>query len=245
MLEEIEREGADPFAALEKETPSESLPKKEPKEGEPKEGDNTPVEPIPFHQDARWIKREEELKELRERDELRGKELQDLKAFREEAEKRFTPNKTLIPDWFKELYGENDVAWQKYSEREVQREQEITQRILGEQQKAQKQQAEEVSRWNHWVDDEVGKLQKEGQTFDRNRLIKTMLDYRPTDEDGNLDFKAGMKIYQALEEKETPSLDARKELADATMQTGSKGEKPKKDYMTSAELRSKSWQTIA
>ena len=41
-------------------------------------------------------------------------------------------------------------------------------------------------------------LEDEGKKFDKNKLAATMLEYRPTDSDNNLDFQAGYKIYQAL-----------------------------------------------
>lgn len=232
---EIGREGSDPFAELEKDTPSESLPEKEPEvieEDKATEGENTP-----FHKDPRWIRREEEAAHLREENARISAEVASLK---EVTSKLHTP--VSIPEWFKELYGENESAWSKYSEREVQREQEIEQRVL-QKQEAQRQEAQqETQRWSQWVDEEIAKLSAEGAVFDRNKLIKTMLDYRPTDENNNFDFKKGYEIYkkdEALEVKVAPEhSQARKQLAD-TATASRKGEKKAKDYMTTADLRNK------
>lgn len=239
QLDSFEREGADPFAALEK-TPAESLPAKDTAE------EAAPEEAVPFHKDARWIKREEELNQLRERDEVNARELAELKAFKEETTKRFAPARTNIPDWFKELYGENEVAWQKYSEREVVREQEIEQRLLDRQYQAEQQKVAESQHWNRWVESEFTKLQAEGATFDRNKFASYMLKYKPTDDAGNLDFKAGYELYQLKEGGDTAEKsDARKQLADTTTRSTSRGEKPRKEFMTPADLRNTSWNNIA
>ena len=116
ILAEVKKEGDNPFVNLdtEKETPSDSPNEKEPKVEEPSKGDNTTEgekpKDVPFHEHPRWKEREEELKELR--------------AFKEEVTDKFQelekPHSKSgnIPDWFKELYGENEVAWQKYEEHE-------------------------------------------------------------------------------------------------------------------------------
>lgn len=227
-IEEIEREGADPFAALEKEAPSESLPEKKPEGDAPKEGVNTPEENVPFHKDPRWIKREQEAEQLRA-------EVASLKELRSPTEE--------VPEWFKELYGDNQLAWNKYSERERQREEEIEKRVIDRQTQQVQQQQAEVQHWSKWVDDQIAGLEKEGKTFDRNKLIKTMLDYRPTDEENNFDFKKGYEIYQALEGKDPAKSQARKELAD-TVTKSTPSEPAKKDFMTSKDLRHRSWANL-
>lgn len=231
--DDFKREGSDPFADVVKETPPESLPDKKPEETEgskPVEGDNTPDKELPFHEHPRWKAREEELENLRH-------EVIELKTLKEDKKEN-----TTIPEWFKELFGENEKAWEKYSERESVREQEIEQKIISRQEETRVQSENEIKYWNKWVDDEIGRLEGEGKHFDKNKLIKTMLDYRPSDEKGNFDFNAGYKIYEALEMKEAnpAKSEARKQLAD-TATKSSRSEPQKKDYMTSNELRHKSW----
>lgn len=238
ILSDVKQEGSDPFAALE-ETPADSAPEKEEVEEEEAEG----VEPVaednvPFHQHPRWVEREKELKELRERDEAMAAELAEIRAAKTSQED------TEIPAWFSELYGDNVTAYQKYQEHEQSRTEEIKNQILTEQQTAAQKAQQETERWNKWVEDEISSLQAEGNTFDRNKLINTMLEYSPTDANNNLDFKKGMAIYKALEGKpDTAKAEARKELADTATVT-TKGEPAKKDYMTPAELRNKSWASL-
>ena len=242
ILADVKQEGADPFANLEKETPSDSPTEKEPKDEEgkdkPKEGDNTPEDNLPFHKHPRWIERENELKELREREEATARELQELKETRKE------PSDTKVPEWFQELYGDNEVAYRKYEEHEQARTEEIKAKVIQEQQQQYQNSVAETQKWNKWVNDEIGKLETEGKQFDKNELINTMLAYRPTDENNNFDFQAGYKIYEALKSKVDPEKShARKQLADATTATF-KGEKKVQDYQTPETLRGKSWHNL-
>lgn len=239
ILADVKQEGSDPFAGM-GETPSESLPEKK------EEGEEAPVveeekdENVPFHKHPRWIERENELSELRESNETTSRELEELKAMKETQSK----GDSEIPAWFSELYGENEKAWQKYNEHEQQRTEEIETRILTKQQEEAQKQVDETNKWNKWVDSEVDRLKEDGHTFDRNKLIKVMLDYSPTDANNNLDFEKGIKIYEAMEgEPDTAKSDARKVLAD-TATTTTKGEPAKKDYMTQADLRNRSWGSL-
>ena len=228
----------DPFAGMEKETPAESPTANEPKEGEPKEGDNTPQDNIPFHKHPRWIERENELKSLREQQAENARVIAELKVAQEEIK----PADTSIPEWFRELYGDNQIGWQKYNEHEQAKEQAIEQRLLERQEQARQQKETEVKKWNSWVDSEIEKLQSQGAKFDRNELVKIMIEYAPTT-DNNYDFQKGYKIYEALKSKPDPAhSQARKELADTTTKTS--GEPTKKDYLTSADLRHRSWGSL-
>lgn len=227
----------------ETETHSESQPEqtKDEEKAEPQEGDNTPQE-TPFHKHPRWIERENELKELREAKEQQARELAELKSFKEEISTKVNPSGT-IPDWFRELYGDNATAYQKYSEHEQKMEAERERRVVARLEQDRQRAASETARWNKWVEDNINSLQSEGKEFDRNELIKTMLDFRPMDEQGNFDFKKGYEIYQLAKTKDTTAKStARKQLADTSV-THSK-EKKQKDYMTAADLRYKSWNSI-
>lgn len=244
-LADVKQEGQDPFADVVA-TPSDSPSEKKTEADKPEEGTNTPHEDtVPFHKHPRWIERESELKTLRETEEAHAKEIAELRAIAETTQKKLEPTSTQIPDWFRELYGDNALAYQKYAEHEQVKEADIERRVLEKQSLAQQQAQEETKRWNKWVDDEIGKLEADGHTFDRNKLIKTMLEYKPTDENNNFDFKAGMKIYEALEGKgDTERSQARKILADTTTKSSIKGEKRAKDFLTAEDLRNTSWSNL-
>lgn len=241
-LANVRQEGENPFAEVEKDTPVDSPSTEEPKEEQPVEGEDTlPTEHIPFHEHPRWKAREEELRELRERDGEREREIAELRSFRDDLTKH-NENST-VPDWFRELYGDNQFAWQKFSEHEQARTEEIKRSLQEEQRQVQARQVEETTRWNRWVDDEITKLQADGRSFDRNKLIKVMLDYRPTDDSNNFDFEKGYRIYEALEAKDAPNTHARKQVADLAAPSP-KGEAKPKDYLTSNDLRNKSWSNL-
>lgn len=231
ILADVPQEGADPFEHMDI-TPSESLTENE---------EVVEEKVLPFHEDPKvqaYLDRQMESREAKIREEF-GRTIEDLKSTAEPKED------VNIPPWFSELYGDNEMAWKKYSEHEQARTEEIENRILARQQEEAQRIAEENEKWNGWVDTELNKLISEGHTFDRNKFIKVMLDYSPTNADNNLDFEKGLKIYEALEGKpDTAKSEARKVLADTTTATSTKGEPAKKDYMTPAELRNRSWGSL-
>lgn len=234
-LADIKQEGTSLEDTL-KDIVSESLPEEHQEEETPAEGDVPAEDNLPFHKHPRWIERENELQEIREREEAMVAELAELKAQKSTRGEE-------IPPWFSELYGDNQVAWNKYSEHEQARTEEIEARIIARQQEAQTKEVQEAEHWNKWVDSQIDELADTGKKFDRNKLIKVMLDYSPTDAENNLDFDKGYAIYEALEGKpDTAKSEARKQLADTT--TVTKGETPKKDYLTPAELRNRSWGSL-
>ena len=253
IFADVKKEGSDPFAIYDKETetPSESQPEKEQDKEEPNQGDtkvetekpedNTDKEEdTPFH--IRWQKREEKLKaDFEEKFEAYKREIGET------IEEKIKPSDSSIPDWFTELYGDNQVAWEKYEQREKAREEEIEQRVLKAYETKQKEQVEESKKWEKWVDDQVAILETEGKKFDRNELIKTVIDFRPTDEQGNFDLRKGYDIMMALkgkqDETKTQASIARKTIADTTSKkTG--GDAPKKDYLTPSDLRNKTWNQL-
>lgn len=259
ILADIPIEGEGISRELEKDTPSESLPDK-PEDQKPQEGENTPDQYKGFHEHPRWIQREKELEELKIREQENARVIAELNAFKEETSRNFKDNSIPpISDSFRELFGDNQIAWEKYYKEQQQIQAQIEQRILERQQQEKKQEQDNISKWNNWVSEEIVKLQTEtGIDFttendvlpngdktnsERNALIKTILDYRPTDEQGNFDFHKGYKIYEALKGKGNPVISQeRKQLADKMTKTS--GEPKKKDYMTAHDLRGKSWGNI-
>jgi hypothetical protein len=216
---------------------SESQTEENSEKEKPAEG-VVPVEDnIPFHKHPRWIERENELNELRERDEQTARELAELKASRSEN--------TEVPPWFSELYGDNKVAWQKYSAQEEAKFAELESRVVARFEEKQTKAQKEAEHWEKWVDSEMVRLESTGNKFDRNELTKVMLEYSPTDNNNNLDFNKGYKIYEALKGKpDSARSEARKQIADTTSVATTRGEPAKKDYMTAADLRNRSWGSL-
>lgn len=243
-LADVKIEGQDAFGSLGEETPSDSPAEKEQEKVKPVEGDNTQAEKeVPFHQNPRWIERENELKTLREKSEIYEKELADLKKFKEQSSQN--KSDTKVPEWFSTLYGDNAEAWEKYSEHSKKEREEMKREIFEEQQRQVVQAQEQEKYWNNWVENEMVKLESKGYKFDRGELSQVMLKTRPTDGNGNLDFEAGYETYVARKGPavNTQQSQARKQVADSVTRS-SRGEPAPKDYMTSSELRNKSWSQL-
>lgn len=245
-LADVKVEGQDAFGEQEEKTSTESLTVKEQEEKKPDQGKSTDnIDNTPFHKHPRWIERENELKSLRERDEAREKEIAELRQKQQEISEKNFGKDVKIPEWFSILYGDNAEAWSKYSEYDNQRKEEMQREFLEKQQKAQTEAQEQEKYWDNWVESELAKLEDKGYVFDRKDLIQIMHKTRPTDMNGNLDFEAGYETYVA---RKGPSVtgeqsQARKKIADAITNT-SKKEPAKKDFLTSSDLRTKSWHQL-
>lgn len=268
IFADVSKEGdTDPFRDIsdriegskEKETPAESQPEKEPETVKPEEGINTPDEEnLPFHKHPRWIERENELKELREFKEQAAPRLSEI----EQHVKSQTIEKSDIPEWFQELYGDNQKAWEKYAEHSKQEREQMKRELVADQQRQQEEAKQEEQKWEKWVSEGVKNVGEKHKVdlisnndkdangnptnFLRNELIQTMLTYRPSDDNNNFDFEKGYQILVATKGIEKPDparSQARKQLADTTTKS-SKSEKNSKDYMTPSDLRGKSWNQL-
>jgi hypothetical protein len=91
-------------------------------------------------------------------------------------------------------------------------------------------------------------LESEGLKFDRNELVKILINRRPTDEQGNLDFHAGYEILQDRKVAEQAQAQfksaAKKQVASQTME-GGQAEGSPKDYRTPKDLRYRDWSDLA
>lgn len=240
----------DPFKDIGEKTPTESQPEKEQgksEEQKPEGGDNTSNDDqLPFHKHPRWIERDNELKELRAKQQEDDRIIADLRAFKQEIETKFKGSETAdIPAWFKNLFGDNQQAWAEYKAHTDEEREQIKADLKREAEAEWKQAQEQEKYWQGWVGDQLTKLEQSGKKFDRNELVKIMLETRPTDQNGNFDFEAGYRIYELSKANsvDPAKSQARKHIADEVTKS-SRGESKSKDYMTSAELRKKSWHSL-
>lgn len=225
-LEDIEKEE-------EKETPAESPAEIKPEEKE--EEKKVEEEDIPFHKHPRFKALVEEKNQYKE----------ELDKLREDVESKFSEikesqSKTAdVPSWFTELYGENESAWKTYQEQDKATREEIKKEIREEFESEQKKKEEDSNKWNHWIDEQIGSLADEGLKFEKNELMKVMMDYKPSDEKGNLDFKKGYQIMELLNKKDPEKSKARKELADES--GNSKVEPGTKKWFTPDDMVGRGW----
>lgn len=250
----------------EKETPPESSTEKEPTENEPepqtgdepegegdekkpegevKEGEEPAVFQA-FHKHPRW-------KALNE-------ELGTLRSFRDEVSPLLPLIKKLgepgviedeeAPKWFSTLFGDNKQAWKEYQEYDLNQRKQLRTEILGEIQKTQESVAQSTKKQEEWLDSELTSLdeaieEEKLPKYDRNELLKIAVEFKPTDEKGNISLRKAYEIWrlQKGEKKEPPKSDEKKEIADKTMGKP-KGEKEAKNYRTSHDLANKSFHDL-
>lgn len=222
----------------EKETPAESPAEKKPEEEkeekqEQKPEENSEEDKIPFHKHPRFKELVEEKNQYK----------QELDKLREEVQSQISEIKesrsgTKIPAWFTELYGENETAWNKYQEHDKENREEIKRELRDEIQREQKEKEESANKWNNWIEDQINSLKEEGKKFDRNELMKVMMEYKPSDENGNLDFQKGYQIMEVLKKKDPEKINARKEIVD---EGNSKAEPQAKKWFTPDDMRGKGW----
>jgi len=240
----------------EKETPSESSTEEKQEDEEEKEETSEEVEArekkeqeeedaLPFHKHPRFKALIEERNKEKEDKETFKKELESL---REDTESKFSEIKesqsqtTKIPEWFVESFGENEAAWAKYEEHSksdrVDLKKEIMEEIKGESQKKE----DDSKKWDEWIDTEIGALKDSGKTFEKNDLMKIMMDYKPSDEKGNLDFEKGYEIMELKKAKDPKKSKARKEIVD---DSGKSSKDPEsKPWKTPEDMRGVGWGNI-
>lgn len=244
FLADIAKEGETPFETIDeqvKDTPAESPEEKEPEKETPSptEDKKEDEKELPFHEHPRWKRMADENKLLRE----------EVSQFKEQLDEYGDKiierdSTTTIPKWFSVLYGENLEAYEAYQEHTKEERNAIKTEIIREQEESRRLEEDKRKHWNDWISDSVKELKDEGATFDENELIKTALDYMPSDEHGNVSLRKALKILQGMKApQETAKTQVKKDIADIS--SGKAATVAKKDYMTSHDLRGKSFNTLA
>lgn len=218
---------------LKEEAPAESLPEKL----------ELPDESV-LKKNSAW----EEMRIAREEAEAKALELETrLSAL----EKEDSPEKS---EFVKSLVGENEDVEAVWAKEKQSLKEEMKRELVQEQLDAQKKEQEQKQYWAKWTDDRVSEVEKEFKvdfTTDeskKNELFAVMRDYSPTDEQGNLDFRKGMKILTELDKvRETEkhsSTQVKKNIADATVSKETSTQE-NKGFVTSNDIRGKDWRSWA
>ncbi len=217
------------------------------KENEDDGSDNTDDEEkenLPFHKHPRF-------KQITDENKLLKQELDELKGGFEELKiknsKGDTSTEENPPDWFVGIFGEDKEVWKQFEKYDNARLQQLEEKIIQTVSEKEKAKQEEVSKWEKWVDDEVQRLKDAGNEFDKNELIKTAIDYKPTDENGNYNLEKALEILKMKKtskpsSKDTQKNNARKKIADVSGGTSS-DEKTGDSYSTK-DLRGLSWNEL-
>ncbi len=213
------------------------------------EGDNTPDEDnIPFHKHPRWQELQRERVELKESQDKLLREIEELKT-----QKQPVHEEVKLPESWLIRYGdsaESKTAYQKYMSEELpQLKKEIMSELKAEQEQAAKKDQEVVK----WVESEVSKVATE-YNIDfakneslRNEYLAFMNQRRPTDVNGNIDFKSGWQWFketqQVKELNKAKKQEDRKKVASLTS-SDSKAEEKKDTTLTSKQLRHMGWSDL-
>lgn len=190
----------------------------------------------PLHKDARFKRVIEERN--RERQEKR-----ELLARLERLEKgiRSPENETKTsatkPAWFAKYFGDDEEAWQGFQQMTSAAKEEAKREAIAELKREQETSSKETERWTSWVNEQVQTLEEEGETFDRNALFKVMDEYRPSDDNGNLDFRKGLELLKLKGAKPSNLAEKRAAAAKATSTSRGGGEPTKKTGLTSDDIR--------
>jgi hypothetical protein len=198
------------------------------------------------------LKRNEAWKELREERDKEREAREALEARLSALEKGNT-DEVEESEFVTSLVGENPEVTKKWHEERQKLKEEMKQEFIEEQRTAQKKEQEEKERWTKWTADRLSEVEKEfnvnftADESKKNELQKIMLDYSPTDEQGNLDYRKGMKILNELskvkEQEDTKKTKVKKDIADATVSKETSVQTDKK-YLTANDLRGKDWRSL-
>lgn len=203
---------------------------------------------VPFHKHPRWIEMRDEKARLEARlAELESRQQQP--APQQEAP-RETAHGSKIPDWFVKLYGENYEAYEAYQEHVREERKAIRDSLEQEERQRAETQRAEAERWNSWakrsmetIDERHGANLMSDESR-RKDFLSFVLKYKPTDDSGNIDMVKGWELYQLRNSPDPAKASARKAAADRVQSDAKPAEKPKKDYLTSQELRRTDWRDL-
>lgn len=188
----------------------------------------------------------EEMRTAREEAEAKAR---DLEARLSALEKNDPVEKS---DFVSSLVGDNDEVETKWALERQRIKEETKRELIQDQLDAQKKEQEQKEYWSKWTADRLAEVEKEfnvdfkADESKKNELSKVMLDYSPTDEQGNLDYKKGMKILTDLnkvkEIEESKKTQVKKDISDATVSKET-GTQSNKGFVTSNDLRGKDWRS--
>jgi len=220
------------------ESPAEKKPEEKPeekKEKEEKKEAKEVKEEVPFHKHPRFKALVEEKNQYK-------KDLDDMKEYMksEISEIKESQSKdTKIPKWFSEALGDNKEAWNSFQEMNKESQESIKKEIREDLKKEQGKSDDSADKWKKWVDNQIDSLQADGLEFKKEDLMKVMMEYKPTDGKGNLDFKKGYNILKLSTKKDSKKINERKKIVSESKKTDK--EPQTKKWFTPADMVGKGW----
>lgn len=196
----------------ETETPAESSTETTEVQKPSESGENTISEtkPEPFHKHPRWIATQKELKDARDRIAVFEKQSMQSKP-------------TEIPEWWKKQYGDTDESKQRYQAVVAQggELEWIKNQVLSEIEQKTVAEQNATKQGEEYVETQLSEMTDEGLKFERNKLLKFMVDFQGeygagslVDDAGNYDFRKSLKLMNQLQPEEIDQTSAaRKQVA--------------------------------
>ncbi|MDH4127321.1 MAG: hypothetical protein OEV44_01110 [Spirochaetota bacterium] len=197
---------------------------------------------LPFHEHPRFKELIEEKNSANERADKTSRELEKL---REETESKFSELKesqsktTTIPNWFTELYGENEVAYAKYQEQDKATREDIKREIREEFKREEEEKKNSIKKWENRIEEQLKELEDSGEKFDKNELKKLMEENPTYTQDGEFNFREKLELLKLRNSKDPKKVKARKEIVDDDGK--SKAEPADKKWFTPADMKGKGW----
>ena len=226
------------------EAPSESRTEKEGEAtgGENKEEKNTQEAP---KESARWAQMRRDIAEAK-------KEAAAAKA--EAAAIKNASKEVTLPAWWTKQYGDTPESKERY-QLVTQKDGEldwIKQSILGELDQRSQQEQAQTQEGEQYVDSQLAEMSDEGLKFERNSLLKFMVDFQEEfgagsllDAEGNYDFRKSLKLMERFEADEADtSVDTKKQLASQANRSKSSTPNPSKVPVVTRKDLKKGWREM-
>lgn len=237
------------------ETAPESQPEKKEEEASPSQegeeeakkgeaSEETPDEKKedPLHKNPRFTQ------VIKERNELRDKIANYDDRFAKLEETQAQPKQEEpIPQWFKDQVGDDREQWNENQRRVEAEENRIADKVIQKQNVSIQKNDKEDSLANQFCDNAIQDLKDVGHKFDDKEFRQFMYENPIINiEKDELDFEKGLKLFLQTKNNSKPQEDksARKKIASQTSPTN-KGESKPDGYMTSSQLRNRSWSSLA
>lgn len=187
----------------------------------------------PLHKDARFKRVIEE----RNRERAEKRELLERLERLEKGTKDPSKPSTTKPAWFAKYFGDDEEAWQGFQQMTASAKEEAKAEAIAELKREQETSSKELQHWERVNNERMDELEEEGETFDRNALVKLLVQRPIYDAEGNLDFRTGLEILKMKGGKPSNIADKRAAGAKATGTARSSSEPKKKDGLTSEDIR--------
>jgi hypothetical protein len=230
----VQQEGQTAFPAemeTPKESPTETNQTDESSDSSAEDKKQDVKAEVPFHEHPRF-------KELIEEKNTLKSELQELRSFKEQTQpliERFTPKDEITPPAY---WGGDADSYKLFLEDQRRLAQEAEERAVQRIKAEREGEDKRIRDANEWFEKSVSDIESSGFKVDRNKLLKTAMDFDLVDTLGRWNYKAAAEI---LKRDDKPiDLTEKKQVAASATSEATPERKPK-DYLTPGILRRKGW----